>query len=187
MEQLLVSIVLVFFGIRFPRALAANPAVPALFSFGDSILDTGNNNHLATMTKCNYPPYGRDFPGGVPTGRFCNGKNPTDLIGILRFMNVHACIIDNQSNNMFHDIYEFHIVNIVEMFDNEVMTDLNIVHAASALGVKDTVPAYLSTTLTPQDLATGVSFASGGSGLDDLTSQIQVYIYIYVYYTFTAF
>jgi len=47
-------------------------------------------------------------------------------------------------------------------------------HAASALGVKDTVPAYLSANLTPQDLVTGVSFASGGSGIDDLTSQVQV-------------
>lgn len=85
----------VFFAIRFPRAVATKPAVPALFSFGDSILDTGNNNNLQTMSKCNFPPYGRDFPGGVPTGRFCNGKNPTDLIGneIYERACMHACLI----------------------------------------------------------------------------------------------
>jgi len=77
-----ITLVFVFFGIRFSTiAVAVNPTVPALFSFGDSILDTGNNNNLVTNSKCNFPPYGRDFPGGVATGRFCNGKNPTDLIG----------------------------------------------------------------------------------------------------------
>ncbi|KAK4600043.1 hypothetical protein RGQ29_009917 [Quercus rubra] len=57
----------------------ANIKVSAIFSFGDSILDTGMNNNLPSG-RCNYPPYGRDFPGKVATGRFCNGKIPTDLI-----------------------------------------------------------------------------------------------------------
>ena len=60
----------------------ANKTFSAIFSFGDSILDTGMNNNLLSG-RCNYPPYGRDFPGKVATGRFCNGKNPTDLIGII--------------------------------------------------------------------------------------------------------
>lgn len=54
--------------------------VPALFAFGDSIVDPGNNNHITTIVKCDFPPYGKDFMGGKPTGRFCNGKIPTDLI-----------------------------------------------------------------------------------------------------------
>jgi len=57
---------------------------------------------------------------------------------------------------------------------NGLLYKLNIVYAASALGVKETVPAYLSSNLNSQDFITGVSFASGGSGIDDLTSQIQV-------------
>ncbi|KAL5703555.1 GDSL esterase/lipase exl3 [Ranunculus cassubicifolius] len=55
-------------------------SAPALIAFGDSIVDPGNNNHLPTIVKCNFAPYGRDFMGGEPTGRFCNGKIPTDLI-----------------------------------------------------------------------------------------------------------
>ncbi|GFZ10467.1 GDSL-like Lipase/Acylhydrolase superfamily protein [Actinidia rufa] len=47
--------------------------------FGDSIVDTGNNNNLKTIFKVNYPPYGKDFEGGIPTGRFSNGKVPSDL------------------------------------------------------------------------------------------------------------
>lgn len=57
-------------------------SVPAVFIFGDSIVDTGNNNNLITQAKCNYPPYGRDFPDGRPTGRFSNGRVPSDLVGI---------------------------------------------------------------------------------------------------------
>ncbi|EEF31242.1 zinc finger protein, putative [Ricinus communis] len=54
--------------------------VPAVFVFGDSIVDTGNNNYIKTSAKCNFPPYGRDFIGGKPTGRFSNGRVPSDLI-----------------------------------------------------------------------------------------------------------
>lgn len=57
-------------------------SVPAVFVFGDSIVDTGNNNNLITQAKCNYPPYGKDFPGGQATGRFSNGRVPSDLVGI---------------------------------------------------------------------------------------------------------
>lgn len=48
----------------------------------DSTLDAGNNNRINTPVKCNFPPYGRDFPGGVPTGRFSNGKLTSDFVGV---------------------------------------------------------------------------------------------------------
>jgi len=64
--------------------LPPNVSVPAVLVFGDSIMDTGNNNKItATSARCNFPPYGKDFKGGVPTGRFCNGKVPSDYIGLL--------------------------------------------------------------------------------------------------------
>ncbi|KAL9429605.1 hypothetical protein AB3S75_031422 [Citrus x aurantiifolia] len=105
------------------RQLRENEKVPALIAFGDSILDTGNNNNLISLAKCNFPPYGKDFIGGKPTGRFGDGKVLTDLL-------------------------------------------------AEGLGIKETVPAYLDPNLQSKDLATGVCFASGGSGLDPLTSSI---------------
>ncbi|XP_059664296.1 GDSL esterase/lipase At5g22810-like [Cornus florida] len=55
------------------------PLVPALFIFGDSVVDVGNNNHLSTIVKANFPPYGRDFINHRPTGRFCNGKLASDF------------------------------------------------------------------------------------------------------------
>ncbi|XP_065855486.1 GDSL esterase/lipase At5g03820-like [Euphorbia lathyris] len=57
----------------------ADPVVPALIIFGDSVVDVGNNNNLNTLIKANFPPYGRDFVGHKPTGRFCNGKLATDF------------------------------------------------------------------------------------------------------------
>ncbi|KFK44139.1 hypothetical protein AALP_AA1G220100 [Arabis alpina] len=57
-----------------------NKTIPAVFFFGDSIFDTGNNNKKDTKIKSNYRPYGMDFPMGVATGRFSNGKVASDYI-----------------------------------------------------------------------------------------------------------
>lgn len=54
--------------------------VPAMFIFGDSLIDNGNNNNLPSFAKANYYPYGIDFNGG-PTGRFSNGYTMVDAIG----------------------------------------------------------------------------------------------------------
>ncbi|KAF2543224.1 hypothetical protein F2Q70_00037319 [Brassica cretica] len=43
-------------------------------------MDTGNNNDIPTLLKSNFPPYGKEFPGGIPTGRFSDGKVPSDII-----------------------------------------------------------------------------------------------------------
>ncbi|PHU02776.1 GDSL esterase/lipase [Capsicum chinense] len=55
--------------------------VPALFAFGDSLIDSGNNNQLLSFAKANYFPYGIDFGG--PTGRFSNGYTVLDQIAKL--------------------------------------------------------------------------------------------------------
>ncbi|OMO49754.1 Lipase, GDSL [Corchorus olitorius] len=54
--------------------------VSAIIVFGDSSVDSGNNNFIPTIARSNFEPYGRDFPGGTPTGRFCNGRLPPDFI-----------------------------------------------------------------------------------------------------------
>ncbi|CAL2233036.1 unnamed protein product [Prunus armeniaca] len=68
-------------GLGVKLLAAANVTIPAMFMFVDSIVDTGNNNdNLKTPARCNFPPYGRDFQGGIPTGRYSNGKVPSDFI-----------------------------------------------------------------------------------------------------------
>ncbi|CAN4105224.1 unnamed protein product [Withania somnifera] len=103
--------------------LPKNLIIKAVFVFGDSIVDQGNNNNLTTIVKSNFPPYGKDFVDGKATGRFTNAKTPADLI--------------------------------VEEF-----------------GIKELMPAYLDHNLQPEDLKTGVSFASGACGYDPQTAII---------------
>ncbi|KAJ9675064.1 hypothetical protein PVL29_024138 [Vitis rotundifolia] len=77
---LFVSVFIILCSTEALVKLPDNETVPALIVFGDSIVDPGNNNHLVSVAKCNFPPYGRDFSGGIPTGRFSNGKIPSDFI-----------------------------------------------------------------------------------------------------------
>ena len=53
--------------------------ISAVIIFGDSTVDSGNNNYLDTVVKSNFEPYGRKFEAGA-TGRFCDGKIVTDFI-----------------------------------------------------------------------------------------------------------
>lgn len=99
--------------------------VPAVIVFGDSSVDSGNNNQIQTIAKSNFVPYGRDFFGGHPTGRFSNGRIPPDFI-------------------------------------------------SEAFGLKPAIPAYLDPTYNISDFATGVCFASAGTGYDNATSDVLV-------------
>ncbi|EFJ17274.1 hypothetical protein SELMODRAFT_421228 [Selaginella moellendorffii] len=60
--------------------LVATASVPALFAFGDSLVDAGDNEHLNTQARANHPPYGIDFENHQATGRFSNGCLVVDLI-----------------------------------------------------------------------------------------------------------
>lgn len=99
--------------------------VPAIIVFGDSTVDSGNNNQMSTLLKSNFQPYGRDFFGGQPTGRFSNGRLPTDFI-------------------------------------------------SEAFGIKPVIPAYLDPSYDIREFATGVCFASAGTGYDNATSDVLV-------------
>ncbi|KAE8659683.1 GDSL esterase/lipase [Hibiscus syriacus] len=62
------------------KLLAAKFNVTCVVVFGDSSVDPGNNNYIATPMKGNFFPYGKDFFRGRPTGRFSNGRLATDFI-----------------------------------------------------------------------------------------------------------
>ncbi|RDX92121.1 GDSL esterase/lipase, partial [Mucuna pruriens] len=66
--------------VMLPWVSLVSGKVPAMIVFGDSSVDAGNNNYIATVARSNFEPYGRDFVGGKPTGRFSNGRIATDFL-----------------------------------------------------------------------------------------------------------
>ncbi|MQL96965.1 hypothetical protein Taro_029646 [Colocasia esculenta] len=72
-------IVLMLFQHHCASRVSGNIQVPALFVFGDSLVDDGNNNFLQSIAKADYYPYGVDFYQGS-TGRFSNGRTIIDVL-----------------------------------------------------------------------------------------------------------
>ncbi|KAG5235232.1 hypothetical protein OIU78_024904 [Salix suchowensis] len=72
---------LIGFALILSLQLASAQMVPAIFVFGDSLVDVGNNNKLpVSVAKANFPHNGIDFPTKKATGRFSNGKNAADFL-----------------------------------------------------------------------------------------------------------
>lgn len=82
MEQVMMIFVSLVFFELVVSAICGNTLAPALYLFGDSSIDNGNNNLLPTLARANFFPYGIDFPRGS-TGRFTDGKTIADFIGII--------------------------------------------------------------------------------------------------------
>lgn len=82
---------LFMFFLHCSNGIVESAGVPALFVFGDSLVDVGNNNYLSSIAKANYFPYGVDNFG--PTGRFSNGKTFVDILGNLQSINVFFFVI----------------------------------------------------------------------------------------------
>jgi len=77
MDRFLFSVV----GLVIALSLISSQAeARAFFVFGDSLVDSGNNDYLATTARADSPPYGIDYPTHRPTGRFSNGLNIPDII-----------------------------------------------------------------------------------------------------------
>ncbi|KAL5778760.1 hypothetical protein ACOSQ2_009497 [Xanthoceras sorbifolium] len=77
--------------------------VPAMFIFGDSLIDNGNNNNLPSLAKANYLPYGIDFNGG-PTGRFSNGLTMVDTIAQLLGLPLIPAYSEASGDQLLHGV-----------------------------------------------------------------------------------
>ena len=65
----------------------------SIFSFGDSLTDTGNVYFTDPTQNCLFPPYGESY-FIQPTGRCCNGRLVLDFTGeqmSLRFLIFVLC------------------------------------------------------------------------------------------------
>ncbi|WZY75371.1 hypothetical protein YC2023_021755 [Brassica napus] len=118
-----------------------------MFIFGDSVVDVGNNNHIYTIVKANFPPYGRDFTTHTPTGRFCNGKLATD------FTAVFDDFATLQSRIAYSDCIGSRV-------------------GPENLGFTSYPQAYLSKKAKGRNLLIGANFASAASGYYDGTAKL---------------
>ncbi|GAB2303364.1 hypothetical protein Dimus_037355 [Dionaea muscipula] len=83
--------------------ISRSQMVPAMFVFGDSLVDVGNNDYLElSILKANFPFNGIDFPSHKPTGRFSNGKNAADFLAErlgLPSPPPYLSLVHNHNNN----------------------------------------------------------------------------------------
>ncbi|KAL2496399.1 GDSL esterase/lipase [Forsythia ovata] len=69
------------FLVLFFASYSKAQSVPAMYVFGDSLVDVGNNHYLAlSRLRADIPHNGIDYPGRIPTGRFSNGNNSADFL-----------------------------------------------------------------------------------------------------------
>ena len=126
---------------------------PGMIIFGDSVVDVGNNNYLPTLFRADYPPYGRDFAGHKPTGRFCNGKLATDITGNKKSCYLYLKLSFGVASNW---------------------SSLCFCVTAETLGFTKYPPAYLSPEASGKNLLIGANFASAASGYDDKAALLNV-------------
>eukprot|EP00257_Ricinus_communis_P020038 XP_015579187.1 GDSL esterase/lipase At1g71691 isoform X2 [Ricinus communis] len=119
--------------------------VPAMFIFGDSLIDNGNNNNLPSFAKANYFPYGIDFNGG-PTGRFSNGYTMVDQIAEMLGLPLIPAYSEASGDDVLHGvnyasaaagILDITGRNFIRNFQNtldQITDNLGAVDVARAIG-----------------------------------------------------
>ncbi|XP_077217427.1 GDSL esterase/lipase At2g31540-like isoform X2 [Tasmannia lanceolata] len=81
MSTILLSLLILHLAITLSTCQSSAPAkFPAILVFGDSTVDTGNNNYVGTAFRADHPPYGLKFPEKKATGRFSDGMLVPDLL-----------------------------------------------------------------------------------------------------------
>lgn len=133
--------------LRCFRASASSPshktAGAALFIFGDSTVDVGNNNYITTTpeNRADVKPYGQNGFFEGPTGRFSDGRVIVDYIGII-----HAVLVTI-----------FYIFSCCWLNDSELRLPNTADYANLPL-----IPPFLQPSA---DYTYGANFASAGGGV----------------------
>ncbi|XP_049410377.1 GDSL esterase/lipase 5-like [Solanum stenotomum] len=124
---------------------------PALFVFGDSIFDPGNNNYINTTAsfQANYLPYGESFFKD-PTGRTSNGRLIPDFIGIfIRALSIQWEVIDLQTQlKNFRNVTQLLKNKVGETESKQIIS--NAVYIFST-GTNDFTPLVTNSTFPNSD------------------------------------
>lgn len=148
-----------------PVVLAkSSSTVPAIFTFGDSIFDAGNNHYNKNCTaQADFPPYGSSF-FHRPTGRFTNGRTVADFIcNKLPQLVIKIFKISSSARNLTFVSYSF----------------LDPIIAAQFVGLplqKPFMELQIQILNGTSNFSNGINFASAGSGLLFDTNKFMVNI-----------
>jgi len=138
--------------------------VPALYVFGDSTVDAGNNNNLKTLAKANKFPYGIDF-NNCSTGRFSNGKTIADIIGNFSTFLLEHCLC----------LYLFEVLCFHVNMKNNITR--NFMHVLSFVAIRlglPMPPPYLGVPKSQRhQVVTGLNYASGSCGILNSTRSVR--------------
>lgn len=144
----------------------------AFFIFGDSLVDSGNNNYLVTEARADTFPYGIDYPTHRATGRFSNGLNIPDLIS-------KSIIFFVPNILSIYSSWIFHITAIWEQTPPKIWTEkAHLLHtekpfrpnwqtlyiSGEYIGSEPPLPC-LSPEHRGEKLLVGANFASAGVGI----------------------
>lgn len=131
----------------------------ALFVFGDSLYDPGNNNYIDTIIRANYYPYGETF-FKYPTGRFSDGRMIADFIGKTQIYLLLLLLF------LFTEIMSVVLV-------------LRLIYVTAEFANLPLIPPYLQPG--NHEFTYGVNFASAGAGALSETYQGFVWLLLLVF------
>ncbi|KAE9596232.1 hypothetical protein Lal_00048650 [Lupinus albus] len=141
--------------------------VPAIVVFGDSSVDAGNNNFIPTIARSNFEPYGRDFDGGKATGRFCNGKIPTDFISEAFGLKKYVPAYLDPKYNISDFAVGVSFASAATGYDNATSDVLSVIPLWRQLeyykGYQKKLSAYLGETKANETIAEALHLMSLGT------------------------
>ncbi|OMO58263.1 Lipase, GDSL [Corchorus capsularis] len=174
----------ILFAILLSKA-NGQPLVPAMFIFGDSVVDVGNNNKISTIIKANFPPYGRDFVNHKPTGRFSNGKLASDFtaenIGFTSYPPAYLSK-EAEGNNLLIG------ANFASASSGYYETTAKIFHTLSLSKQLENYKEYQNKLVDIAGKSNASSIISGGvylisSGSSDFLQNYYINPLLYKFYT----
>lgn len=99
--------------LAFAHGQASNTSLtPAMFIFGETMINSENNNCIMTIARANYKhPYGIDF--GYPTDRFCNGISAADCAGTYK--KIHTSFSFSKGDTALYSKKVLYILQLVTL------------------------------------------------------------------------
>ena len=90
-SRLLLGLVMVMVCINAVKSVETRPCFTAIYSFGDSLTDTGNALASSPLifSQIGSSPYGETY-FHKPTGRCSNGRLVIDFLGKQHSLNIHC-------------------------------------------------------------------------------------------------